>query len=240
MSAPRWPGCGPIGARAEPWKLLSGCLCRRSAAQAVLSAVAGVSVGILATEQVLALMDVCAMDSPSGLRARALIVAPWRGGLRLSEMLALGPDDLDVARGTLEVTGGGVVPRVVALDRGATAVLEAWRRARAECVRRPGPLFCTFRGGGLDASYVRRELRAIALRAGVGEPVSPEVLRRSLAVELAGEGYSLSEIRAQLGQANLRSVAAYLRDAGAPPDDPTRLAQRPWPGDPTKPGSESR
>ncbi len=235
MSAPRWPGCGPIGACAEPHKL-SGCLCRRSTAQAVLSTVACVSGGILATEQVLALLDVCATDSPSGLRARALIVVPWRGGLRLAEMLALGPDDLDVARGTLAVTGGGVPPRVVQLDRGATGVLEAWSRARAERVREPGPLFCTLRGGGLDASYVRRELRAIAQRAGVAEPVSPEVLRRSLAVELAGEGYSLSEIRAQLGQANLRSVAAYLRDAGAGPDDPARLAQRPWPGDPGETG----
>ncbi len=235
MSAPRWPGCGPIGACAEPRKL-SGCLCRRSTAQAVLSTVACVSGGILATEQVLALLDVCATDSPSGLRARALIVVPWRGGLRLAEMLALGPDDLDVARGTLAVTGGGVPPRVVQLDRGATGVLEAWSRARAERVREPGPLFCTLRGGGLDASYVRRELRAIAQRAGVAEPVSPEVLRRSLAVELAGEGYSLSEIRAQLGQANLRSVAAYLRDAGAGPDDPARLAQRPWPGDPGETG----
>jgi site-specific recombinase XerD len=101
-------------------------------------------------------------------------------------------------------------------------------------------LFCTLRGGGLDASYVRRELRAIALRAGVREPVSPEVLRRSLAVELAGEGYSLSEIRAQLGQANLRSVAAYLGGAGAGPDDPARLAQRRWPGEAGETGSEGR
>jgi integrase len=99
---------------------------------------------------------------------------------------------------------------------------------------------CTWRGGGLDGSYVRRELRAIAQRAGVREPVSPEALRRSLAAELAGEGYSLSDIRAQLGQASLRSVAAYLPDAAPGPDAPTRLAQRPWPGRPADVWPESR
>lgn len=227
MIAPRWPECGRIGARAEP-KELPGCLCRPGAAQAVLSIVAGVSAGILSTEQVLALLDACGTDSPSGLRARALIVAPWRGGLRLGELLALQPEDLDADRGTLAVRGPAA--RVVQLDAGAAAVLDAWRRARAQRVRETAPLLCTWRGGGLDGSYVRRELRAIARRAGIREPVSPEVLRRSLAAELAGEGYSLSDIRAQLGQANLRSVAAYLPDAAPGPDAPARLAQRPWPG----------
>jgi site-specific recombinase XerD len=134
----------------------------------------------------------------------------------------------------------GMSTRVVQLDAGAAAVMDAWRRARAQRVREPGPLLCTWRGGGLDGSYVRRELRAIALRAGVREPVSPEVLRRSLAAELAGEGYSLSDIRAELGQANLRSAAAYLPDAAPGPDAPTRLAQQLWPGRPADVRPESR
>ncbi len=225
MSGPRWRGFARTGAFADGAAFLAWCLCRPWwAAQALPSTVAAVSTGILSIEQVLALLRACP-SSPAGLRARALIVTPWRGGLRLAEMLALCPEDLDVAAGRLSVAGG----RVVQLDRAAVGVVEAWRLARAARVQVQGPLFCTMRGAVLDASYVRRELRALADRAGVVDPVSPEVLRRTLGAELGSEGYSLSEIRQQLGQASTRSAGAYLRNVPAEGEAGARLAHRSWP-----------
>ena len=77
------------------------------------------------------LLDACSRTAPTGLRNRALIVILWRGGLRVSEALALTPKDVDRNAGTLQVLDGkGGKQRMVALDPLAFGVIERWLEAR--------------------------------------------------------------------------------------------------------------
>ncbi|MGI8592761.1 MAG: tyrosine-type recombinase/integrase, partial [Solirubrobacteraceae bacterium] len=100
---------------------------------------------LLSPDEVRALLRACSSRAPTGIRNRALIAVLYRGGLRISEALALLPKDVDSAQGTLTVLHGkGDRRRTVGMDPAAFALLERWvdrRRALGLSGRRP--VFCT-------------------------------------------------------------------------------------------------
>jgi integrase len=80
-----------------------------------------------------------------GLRIRALIAVLWRGGLRISEALALNETDVDERRGSLLIRHGkGDKRRQAGMDQFGFEQLNAWLAHRA--VLPPGPLFCVIDG----------------------------------------------------------------------------------------------
>ena len=84
-------------------------------------------------------------EHPDGIRLRAVIIIPWRAGLRISEALALAETDLDPARGAVLVRRGkGGKRREVGMDRWAWGQLKPWLTIRAGLP--VGALFCILRG----------------------------------------------------------------------------------------------
>ncbi len=168
---------------------------------------------VLAPDEVQALLAGCSNRAPTGIRNRALLAVLYRGGVRISEALALMPKDAEASAGTITVLHGkGDRRRTIGLDAGAFALLERWLDAR----RRLGlggrqPLFCTLAGGSLDPSYVRALLHRLAERAGIEKRVHPHGLRHTHAAELAAEGKPVNLIQAQLGHASLATTDRYLR-----------------------------
>ncbi len=126
-----------------------------------------------------------------GLRVRALIAVLWRGGLRVSEALALRETDIDERRGSLLIRHGkGDKRREAGMDQWGFEQLNAWLAHR---VTLPvGPLLCVIdgptRGRAWSATAARAELRHLAATAGVRRRFAPHQLRHAHAVELAREG----------------------------------------------------
>lgn len=151
--------------------------------------------------------------SSTGLRARALVATLYRGGLRISEALALMPGDLNPATGELRIADGkGHRARTVGLDDGAIAVIENWRSRRADLgIGGRSRLLCTLRGGPMGDSYARRHIAALARKAGIEKRVHPHGLRHTMAHELAMEGQPMPLIRDQLGHSSLATTDTYLR-----------------------------
>jgi site-specific recombinase XerD len=168
---------------------------------------------ILTGDEVRALIGACSNRAPTGIRNRALIVMLYRGGLRISEALALKPKDVDAAAGTITVLHGkGDHRRTVGLDPGAFAVLARWlERRRTLGFTGRQPLFCTLEGKPLKSSYVRTLLPRLAAKAGLEKRVHPHGLRHTHAAELAREGTPANLIQAQLGHASLATTDRYLR-----------------------------
>jgi len=146
---------------------------------------------LLSGEEVRALLRACSARAPTGIRNRALIAALYRGGLRISEALALLPKDIDSAQGTLTVLHGkGDRRRTVGMDPAAFALLERWmdrRRALGLSGRRP--VFCTLAGERAEDRTAAREPKrppAVhpALEQGEGGRVHAD---RPAAVSLAVE-----------------------------------------------------
>ena len=149
-----------------------------------------------------------------GLRIRALIAVLWRGGLRISEALALAETDIDKRRGALLLRHGkGDRRREVGMDDWGFEHLDAWLVHRVEMP--VGPPFCVIDGatGGRPwaATAVRAELRRLAADAGVRRRFAPHQLRHGHAVELAREGVPVNIIQRQLGHTDLGTTSTYLQ-----------------------------
>jgi site-specific recombinase XerD len=172
---------------------------------------------LLSAREIEALIKVCSTRAPTGIRNRALIVLAWRTGLRIGEVLALRPKDVDLASGTLIVQHGkGDKRRVVGLDAGTVALLQRWldvRRKRG--INGRAPVFCTLSGDEISQSYIRHLLPRLARRAGIEKRVHAHGLRHAFAVELEREGATVSTIRDLLGHSSLAVTDRYLRRIGA-------------------------
>jgi site-specific recombinase XerD len=172
---------------------------------------------LLTRSEIEAVIEQCPLSSWTGARNRTLIVVLWRTGLRISEALALREKDVDLVEGRLAVQRGkGGKRRVVGLDQGTLDALGEWRTRRAEIAApETAPLFCTQRGGPIDASYIRRMLPRLARAAGIRKRVHAHGLRHLFATELQAEGAPLSMIRDLLGHSSLATTDTYLRRLGA-------------------------
>jgi integrase/recombinase XerC len=144
---------------------------------------------LLTPKEIESLIRVCSNRAPTGVRNRALIALAWRSGLRIEEVLALRPKDIDLDSGVLVVQHGkGNKRRVVGLDAGTTALLARWldsRRKRG--VNGRAPVFCTVEGAEIDQSYVRHLFPRLARKAGIPKRVHAHALRHAYAVELERE-----------------------------------------------------
>lgn len=176
-----------------------------------------------------ALISACSPRAHTGVRNRALIVVLYRGGLRISEALALRVKDLDQDAGTIRVLQGkGGRTRLVGLDPGAWAILQLWLDRRPQLgLSSKHPVFCTLSGEQLKDSYCRALLPRLAAKAGIEKRVHPHGLRHSFAFELANEGVPMHAIQALLGHAALSTTAIYLSHL-SPMQVVAHARQRSW------------
>lgn len=162
----------------------------------------------LALDEVRRLMDACGSQSSIGLRNRALIAVVWRAGLRIAEALALEPRDIE--NGIVRVRlGKGSRSRVVAIDAGAAAVLQAWVDRKAQ-LGIAGPIFSTLKGTPVLTSYVRNLLPRLARKAGIAKRCHAHGLRHSFAAGLADERVDVRVIQRALGHSSLQTTQNYV------------------------------
>lgn len=187
-------------------------------------------VEILRRDEVLLLVRGCSATAPTGIRNRALIAVLYRGGLRISEALALKAKDIDQTAGTLTVMHGkGDQRRVVGMDPEGFSLLERWLDKRRASLRTgpQSPVFCTLTGRPLRDNYVRTLLARLARKAGIEKRVHPHGLRHTHAAELAAEGVPVTVIQQQLGHHALSMTERYLRHI-APQERIKAMQARQW------------
>jgi site-specific recombinase XerD len=151
---------------------------------------------------------------PYADRTRGLIAILWRGGLRISEVLALTESDLDPKTGSVLVRAGkGGKRRMVGIDDWAWEHVGRWTEHRIQLP--VGPLFCIraspTRGRAWSATAARGELRRLAALAGVRRRFAPHQLRHAHTIEMAHEGIPLPIIQRQLGHAHLGITSIHLQ-----------------------------
>jgi integrase/recombinase XerD len=164
---------------------------------------------VLTTDEVAAIIAQCSAKAPTGIRNRAMLTLLYRSGLRVSEVLALRPADVNLDAHTVRVLHGkGNKATTRGFHPTATDALARWMDTRKGMGR--GPLFCTLAGDPLQAQYVRLMLHRLAAAAGVEKRVHPHGLRHTFAWELEQAGVPVSVISALLGHSSIAVTARYL------------------------------
>ena len=143
-----------------------------------------------------------------GLRDRAWLELLCGSGLRISELVGIDIDDVELRGRLVKVRGKGGKERIVPFGSKAEDALRAWLR-----VRKASPdeeaMFINYRGERITARSVRRlfdrYMRAASLHAGV----SPHTLRHSFATHLLNAGADLRAIQELLGHASLSTTQKY-------------------------------
>ena len=154
------------------------------------------------------------VDTPRGLRDRALIELLYATGMRVSELVSLRPSDINLEASYLTCIGKGDKQRIVPIgDEAADWVQKYLRQSRPALLRkRSSPrLFVNARGGGPGLSRVGfwKILKGYARQAGLSRTLSPHVLRHSFATHLLERGADLRAIQMMLGHADLSTTQIY-------------------------------
>ncbi|MEV4319642.1 site-specific tyrosine recombinase XerD [Actinocrispum sp. NPDC049592] len=153
------------------------------------------------------------LDSPSGLRDRALLELLYSTGARISEAVGLDIDDVDVEQRTVLLDGKGGKQRLVPVGRPALAALDAYlvreRPALATRGRGTPAIFLNHRGGRLSRQSAWQVLKDSAERADIHSSVSPHTLRHSFATHLLEGGADVRVVQELLGHASVTTTQIY-------------------------------
>jgi integrase/recombinase XerD len=151
-------------------------------------------------------------DEALPLRDRALFELAYASGLRVSELVGLSRDRLDLRGQAVSVAGKGNKERSVPFGRAARRALSEYlERARPVlCARsRHDAVFVNARGGPLSRMGFWKILHGHARAAGIATRVHPHALRHSFATHLLAGGADLRVVQELLGHASISTTAIY-------------------------------
>ncbi len=150
-------------------------------------------------------------DTPTGLRDIALLELLYATGLRVSELVALNVNDLNLTTGTLRCTGKGNKERELPLYKTAVLALDRYLREGRIFLQRNAEetaLFLNRNGRRLTRQGVWAILRQYA-RAASLEALTPHTLRHTFATHLLDGGADLREVQHFLGHSSITSTQIY-------------------------------
>jgi integrase/recombinase XerD len=168
----------------------------------------------ITVSEVEAILDAANVDdSPRGLRDRALLELLYGTGARISEVISLAVDDIDIEAASVRLEGKGGKQRVVPVGRLALAAIDSYlvrgRPALASKGRSGGALFLNARGGPLTRQSAWVLLSEAVERSGVNVEVSPHTFRHSFATHLLDGGADVRVVQELLGHASVTTTQIY-------------------------------
>jgi integrase/recombinase XerD len=169
---------------------------------------------------VIGLLDSVSGNSPADLRDRALLELLYGTGARISEVVGLSLIDLQGDDGLLRVFGKGAKERLVPLGGPARFALDRWlgpsgrpRMAPVRWARRSDEeaVFLNTRGGRLSRQGAWAVVTRHAERVGLGDVVSPHVLRHSCASHMLAHGADIRIVQEVLGHVSIATTQIYTK-----------------------------
>jgi integrase/recombinase XerD len=163
---------------------------------------------VLALDEVDRLLAAPDAVTSKGLRDRAMLEVMYATGLRVSELIGLRVDGVNIAVGFVQCVGKGDKERIVPLGASAAAAVGAYLQIRR--VRKPtNYLFLNQRGEKLSRMGFWKILKAYGVQAGIKKKLTPHVLRHSFATHLLEHGADLRAVQAMLGHSNISTTEIY-------------------------------
>lgn len=173
-------------------------------------------VSFLSSEETERLIDAVEATTPQGIRDRAILELLFSSGLRVSELVNLNRDHINLKRGEFMVRGKGQKDRPVFISPEASEWLTTYLDTRADSAV---PLFIRYSGFKtgdskgesfrLTARSVQRIVQHYAKLAGITKQVSPHTLRHSFATDLLMNGADLRSVQSMLGHSNISTTQVY-------------------------------
>ena len=175
-------------------------------------------------DEMRALLDAPDRSKPLGRRDHAILELFYASGLRLSELVGLDLEDVNLSSRLVRVWGKGGKERIVPFNRKAASAIRLYLKDRQSLARsapalrrRRGvrsasagdPLFLNYRGGRLTTRSVDRLVRRYVVQSSTKLGISPHALRHSFATHLLERGADLRAIQELLGHSRITTTQRY-------------------------------
>ncbi len=172
----------------------------------------------LSEADVEALLAAPDLDDPVGLRDRAMLEVLYACGLRVSELISLTLEQVNLRQGVLRVFGKGSKERLVPLGEEAIAWIERYSKEARPFLLDGRPsdvLFPSLRGVQMTRQTFWHRIKLQARVAGIGRGLSPHTLRHAFATHLLNHGADLRVVQMLLGHSDLSTTQIYTHVARA-------------------------
>ncbi|WP_312934348.1 site-specific tyrosine recombinase XerD [Pseudomonas sp.] len=172
----------------------------------------------LSEADVEALLRAPDLSEAIGQRDRAMLEVLYACGLRVTELISLTLDQVNLRQGVLRVMGKGSKERLVPMGEEAILWIERYvRNGRAELLNeRPSDvLFPSLRGEQMTRQTFWHRIKHHARVAGIDKPLSPHTLRHAFATHLLNHGADLRVVQMLLGHSDLSTTQIYTHVAKA-------------------------
>lgn len=179
---------------------------------------------VLDEDQLARLLDVQDLNKRSGLRDRAILEMLFSTGLRVSELVKLDRDSINLETGEFTVIGKGRKARLVYLSEAAKRWIGRYLDTRQDPFK---PLFLRYSGKHMDENdfdgqslrltvrSVERLVKKYATRGGIMVDATPHTLRHTFATGLLREGADLRSVQELLGHSNVSTTQIYTHVTNA-------------------------
>jgi len=151
-------------------------------------------------------------NSPEARRDEAMLQLLYASGMRVSELMSLDLDNINLVDGDVRCFGKGKKERLIPIHPQAIKVIDEYlAKARPQLVRSPEEkaLFLNRRGERLTRQGFWQILKQYAKGAGITTPVTPHTLRHSFATHMLSGGADLRAVQELLGHANISTTQIY-------------------------------
>ena len=174
----------------------------------------------LSMDEMATLLEAPDASQPLGRRDRAILELFYASGLRLSELVGLDMEDVNLRSRVVRVMGKGSKERLVPFNTAAQEALRGWYPDRALLRANPktqnpnpkahaDPVFLNARGGRLTGRSVQRLVARYVSGCSTRFGISPHALRHSFASHLLQRGADLRAIQELLGHVQLSTTQRY-------------------------------
>ena len=166
---------------------------------------------VLSLEEVERLLEQPDTTHPRGLRDKAMLELLYATGLRVSELVRLKLNQLNLEVGYISVIGKGAKERFVPVGRQAQQALTQYlKKGRAALLKKPSSyLFIGYRGRPLTRQGFWEIIKKYAIKSGINKPISPHTLRHSFATHILERGADLRSVQTMLGHSSITTTQIY-------------------------------
>lgn len=170
----------------------------------------------LSEDQIKKLLATPDPHSDAGIRDIAMLEVMYAAGLRVSELVNLPFQAVNLQHGALQVTGKGNKERLVPLGEPAVIATELYLTTARPALlgkRESDALFVTHFGKPMTRQGFWKNIKRYAIQAGIPSQISPHVLRHAFATHLVNHGADLRVVQLLLGHADIGTTQIYTHVA---------------------------